>query len=215
MERARTNRPPPPPGEVAERSEAGEGSCSPPSPPLRTRPTREYLRKPSAKADARAEQTLARARELRRNATLSERSLWNLLRRNRLGLKFRRQHPIGRYVVDFYCHAAALAVELDGLVHGSQQEEDEARDAWLRTQGVDVFRMSVPRYESNRLDAADLILRLCSKRAAERSRTSEGEAVKKTEKIEPSPPHCAAAPLRSAPPPEGEGGLAPFGSTNR
>ena len=58
---------------------------------------------------------LERARALRREATDAERFLWSLLRnRQFLGLKFRRQHPLGGYIVDFYCHEARLGIELDG-----------------------------------------------------------------------------------------------------
>ena len=58
---------------------------------------------------------LERARALRREATDAERLLWSLLRdRQFLGLKFRRQHPLGGYIVDFYCHEARLGIELDG-----------------------------------------------------------------------------------------------------
>lgn len=68
------------------------------------------------------------ARQLRRRETPAERVLWQALRRNRLrGLAFRRQHPLGPFVVDFYCPARRLVVELDGEVHDDQAEQDEAR----------------------------------------------------------------------------------------
>ena len=72
---------------------------------------------------------------LRKSATETEERAWWLLRNRRLtGLKFRRQHPIGRYVVDFYCVKSRLAVELDGSVHAqpSHARKDAAKDAFLR-----------------------------------------------------------------------------------
>jgi very-short-patch-repair endonuclease len=85
-----------------------------------------------------------RARELRRKMTSSEIRVWLYLRRRRLdGWKFRRQHPIGTYVVDFYCPAARLVVELDGDSHdGSKDEYEDRRQAWLESQGYRVLRLS-------------------------------------------------------------------------
>jgi very-short-patch-repair endonuclease len=84
------------------------------------------------------------ARELRRNATSAEAFLWELLRNRRLGgFKFRRQVPIGGYVVDFYCHEARLGVELDGTGHDDPNCEryDEARsEALERSDGVTIIR---------------------------------------------------------------------------
>jgi very-short-patch-repair endonuclease len=65
------------------------------------------------------------AREMRQNATAAEALLWELLRNRRLaGFKFRRQVPIGGYIVDFYCHEARLGVELDGTPHDDPESED-------------------------------------------------------------------------------------------
>ncbi len=87
----------------------------------------------------------ARGRRLRRDATDAERTLWRRLRRKQLdGLKFRRQHIIGRFVLDFYCHECRLAVELDGGQHGeaAQSRRDDARTAFLDRRGVAVLRYS-------------------------------------------------------------------------
>jgi len=76
--------------------------------------------------------------------TLSEVALWTALRGKRLeGLRFRRQHPLGPYVVDFYCAAHRLAVELDGAVHSSEAgaDRDAERDLWIGRQGVRVVRI--------------------------------------------------------------------------
>jgi very-short-patch-repair endonuclease len=59
------------------------------------------------------------------------------------GLKFRRQHPFDPYVLDFYCHEARLAVELDGMSHDQQGERDARRDAYLAEQGVKTYRIAV------------------------------------------------------------------------
>ena len=75
--------------------------------------------------------------------TLPEVLLWNELRRSDASLKFRRQHPIGPYVVDFYCASARLAVEVDGAAHdmGENPVRDEQRDAWLAARGICVLRI--------------------------------------------------------------------------
>ncbi|MBM3550290.1 MAG: endonuclease domain-containing protein [Alphaproteobacteria bacterium] len=83
------------------------------------------------------------ARKLRRNMTVAEEILWRSLRGSGLdGLKFRRQVPIGKYVVDFLCIEHRLVVELDGLPHDKddQKQHDAVRDAWLRGQGYRVLR---------------------------------------------------------------------------
>jgi very-short-patch-repair endonuclease len=69
--------------------------------------------------------------------------LWQLLRnRQRCGKKFRRQHPLGPNTADFYCAEAKLVVEVDGSPHqtGEGKQKDAARDAWVRSQGIEVLR---------------------------------------------------------------------------
>ena len=86
----------------------------------------------------------ARARSLRQQSTWAERQLWRLLRSRRLaGYKFRRQRVAQRYYLDFYCHEAKLAIELDGSGHGfpKQQQHDRKRDELLAEQGVLVKRI--------------------------------------------------------------------------
>ena len=83
------------------------------------------------------------ARELRKNQTSAETLLWNLLRgRKLLGLKFRRQHQLGKYVADFYCREAQLVIECDGSAHrGNEQwQHDQNRDAYMISQGIRVMR---------------------------------------------------------------------------
>ncbi len=87
---------------------------------------------------------LDRAREMRMKATPAEAFAWELLRDRRfMGLKFRRQHQIGKYIADFYCHDERLVVELDGSVHevDEQREADSNRDAYLESLGMTVVRV--------------------------------------------------------------------------
>ncbi|MBW4622611.1 MAG: DUF559 domain-containing protein [Cyanosarcina radialis HA8281-LM2] len=84
---------------------------------------------------------LQRARELRKQQTSAEELLWECLRDRRfLKAKFRRQHNIGKYIADFYCHAALLAIEVDGAVHDSQLVGDADRDEWMQSHGLKVLR---------------------------------------------------------------------------
>jgi len=88
-------------------------------------------------------QTIARARRLRRAMTPPELRLWTALRMRPDGFKFRRQHPFGPYVLDFYCDAAKLGIEVDGAAHdlGCNPVRDLARDVWLRRRGIEVLRI--------------------------------------------------------------------------
>lgn len=72
--------------------------------------------------------------------TDSERLLWTRLRAEQLGVKFRRQHPLGHYVADFACLDPKLVVELDGSQHAEQVEYDARRDAFFEQQGFTVLR---------------------------------------------------------------------------
>ena len=82
-----------------------------------------------------------RARRLRRNQTDAEARLWSRLRRNALGVSFRRQHPLDPYIVDFVCLEARLIIEADGGQHNEERAEHDARrTAWLREHGYDVLR---------------------------------------------------------------------------
>ena len=84
-----------------------------------------------------------RMRKLRCASTFPERLLWSRLRAGRLaGLKFRRQHAIGPYVVDFFCSGASLVVELDGLSHVGRVAYDTARAIFLKSKGFHVIRYS-------------------------------------------------------------------------
>jgi len=82
------------------------------------------------------------ARRLRREMTAPERFLWEALRNRRAGSKFRRQTPIGSFIVDFACHEAALVVEIDGEHHDAVK--DAIRDGWLEANGWMVVRYGNP-----------------------------------------------------------------------
>ncbi len=101
------------------------------------------------------------ARNLRRNSTDAERRLWFNLRANRLGFKFKRQVPIGTYIVDFVCFEKRLIIELDGSQHMDNQAYDMARSNWLHSRGFKVLRFwnnEVLQQTSSVLDAIIKIL---------------------------------------------------------
>lgn len=84
-----------------------------------------------------------RARLMRKNLTAAESILWQRLRRKQVGgLRFRRQHPIGRFIVDFYCAEARLVIEVDGEIHDEpgHTESDEDRQRFLQALGLRVLR---------------------------------------------------------------------------
>jgi len=82
-----------------------------------------------------------RARELRTDSTDSERRLWQKLKRRQIaGVKFRRQQPIGPYIVDFVCLERCLVIEVDGGQHSERLDEDTKRSQWLEAQGFRVLR---------------------------------------------------------------------------
>jgi very-short-patch-repair endonuclease len=86
-------------------------------------------------------QTTQNARRLRSAMTDAERRLWHSLRVRQIdGQKFRRQYPLGRYIVDFVCLERRLIVEVDGGQHSERQVEDTIRSQWLRNKGFRVVR---------------------------------------------------------------------------
>lgn len=83
---------------------------------------------------------LERAKELRREMTPAEKILWREVRAKKLGVRFRRQQIIQGFIVDFYCHKAALVIEVDGDIHDLQQEEDARREKVLSALGLRIVR---------------------------------------------------------------------------
>jgi very-short-patch-repair endonuclease len=83
-----------------------------------------------------------RRRALRSTLTSPEARLWSCLQRSQLGCKFRRQHSLGPFILDFYCPSKRIAIELDGAAHDSERawHYDEARSQYLRANGITVIR---------------------------------------------------------------------------
>jgi len=109
--------------------------------------------------------TIKKAKYLRRTLSAPEARLWSRLRRRAQDRPvFRRQHPIGPYVLDFYCAKARLAVEIDGQSHdmGDRPERDLRRDAWLRGRGVTVVRIPADELIRRADEAADAIVRMAA-----------------------------------------------------
>ncbi len=109
--------------------------------------------------------TIASARRLRRALSPPEARLWSRLRQRAPGSPvFRRQHPIGPYVLDFYCAKARLAIEIDGMRHdvGDRPERDIRRDAWLKAHGVTVMRIAATEVTSAVDETADGVVRMAA-----------------------------------------------------
>lgn len=102
------------------------------------------------------------ARSLRRALSLPEKLLWVRLRGTKV--RFRRQHPIGPYVLDFYCPAAKLAIEVDGAAHdfGDRPRRDELRTEWLQGRGLKVVRIAAKQVLADPDQVAEALIRLCS-----------------------------------------------------
>jgi very-short-patch-repair endonuclease len=117
----------------------------------------------------------SKARELRRIPTEAEKALWKALRRDQLGVSFRRQHPIGHYVLDFYCPSAGLAIEVDGGQHaaGHQKEVDHRRDQWLLANGVRMLRFWNNEVLSNLQGVLQTILTDLKKTPSRRAKRAE------------------------------------------
>ena len=102
---------------------------------------------------------MSRARELRKKMTPAEIELWNHLKNKQiLGLRFRRQHPIDIFIVDFYCHNIRLVIELDGGIHNNPEntEHDKNRTAELERFGIKVIRFN----NEEVMDDAEKVVRI-------------------------------------------------------
>ena len=92
-----------------------------------------------------SEEIIRRVRLLRKSMTFAESLLWMCLKKKQIqGIRFRRQHPIRNFIVDFYCHSANLVIEIDGGVHQEeeQKERDENRTVDLKNLGLTIIRFS-------------------------------------------------------------------------
>ncbi|TAD74942.1 MAG: DUF559 domain-containing protein [Sphingomonadales bacterium] len=110
--------------------------------------------------------TVKRARKLRGEMSLPETILWRELRKRPGGHKFRRQHPAGVYVLDFYCAKARLDIEVDGWAHENHEraERDRARSAFLRSQGIATTRIPAQRVLEDREAVVRRIVVICDER---------------------------------------------------
>ena len=106
---------------------------------------------PKARAHLIAPAILERARDFRHPLTPPEAKVWQAVRKRQLGFKIRRQHPIGRFIADFYCAEARLVIEIDGDTHAApdQAAYDSARTAWLEERGYKVIRFQAGEVDRN------------------------------------------------------------------
>jgi very-short-patch-repair endonuclease len=112
--------------------------------------------------------TVKLARKLRSEMTLPEGLLWRELRQRPGDFKFRRQHPAGLYVIDFYCAAAKLAIEVDGFAHATAEvmQRDAAKSRFLRSQGVATLRVPDKAILQDIQAALVRIVEVCDQRLA-------------------------------------------------
>jgi leucyl-tRNA synthetase len=107
---------------------------------------------------------IPRAKEIRSNMTASEKALWEALRNSAIGLKFRRQHIINQFIVDFVCLSKMLVVEIDGIIHDNQKEYDEGRTAELNRLGFEVIRFTNEELALNLIAVVEKIKSICESR---------------------------------------------------
>jgi very-short-patch-repair endonuclease len=135
--------------------------------------------------------TVKRARKLRSEMSMPETILWRELRKRPGGHKFRRQHPAGVFVLDFYCAKARLGIEVDGWVHDNpaRAERDQSRSHFLRSQGIATTRIPAQRVLEDLEAVVRRIVVICDERI---------------EKLMVPLPHPAAKALDGPPPRAGE-----------
>jgi very-short-patch-repair endonuclease len=112
--------------------------------------------------------SVKRAKRLRQELSLPETLLWRLLRTSPNGHKFRKQHPAGPYILDFFCARANLAIEIDGYAHdtGDRPQRDERRDQWLADQRIDTVRIPATDVLRDVTGVADAIVAVVEERLA-------------------------------------------------
>ena len=143
---------------------------------------------------------LERARDMRSKATPAEAFAWELFRDRRfLGLKFRRQHQIGSYVVDLYCHEKKLVVEFDGSVHGGRKRQpmDAKRDSYLKSLDMTIVRIKNEHLLDDTGEALNEIAEaVAPSHAAKGVSTTELQSEEPKAKILPSPSGREAGPYQ-------------------
>lgn len=114
---------------------------------------------------------VAKARTLRADMSLPEVLLWCELRQHS-EVKFRRQHPVGPYVLDFYCASVKVGIEIDGIAHdmGDRPERDAKRDRWLSEQGIEVIRIPASDVLGSPSDIAEALISRCRRQCPSVSR---------------------------------------------
>lgn len=113
----------------------------------------------------KAARNIDRARQLRREMTLPEVLLWNRLRKAPDGVIFRRQHPVGKHIVDFYCAKARTCIEIDGIAHdmGDRPLRDQEREIAIKGLGYDLIRVPAADVLKSTDDIADALVRYCKR----------------------------------------------------
>jgi very-short-patch-repair endonuclease len=108
--------------------------------------------------------TVKLARKQRKQMSWPEVILWRRFRQRPGGLKFRRQHPAGAYVLDFFWSDASIAIEVDGISHemGSRPEHDQQRTAWLEARGIELIRVSASEVTKSPDAVAEAIIAACA-----------------------------------------------------
>ncbi len=138
----------------------GEGSAELTPPPEECVPPTRFV----VRGQRVTDEKVRLARELRQEMTPAECALWEQVRANRLGHHFRRQQVIDGYIADFYCHTAALVIEVDGPVHGDQIEYDQRRTAAFAERGIRVMRFRNEEVLTNAGGVAAGIAAACGER---------------------------------------------------
>jgi very-short-patch-repair endonuclease len=135
------------------------------APPRHGEGDRDAKRRGGGAAAPNVPPNVERARKLRRDMSYPEVLLWQRLRGSPMGIRFRRQHPVGEdYVADFYCSAARLVVEVDGEIHATDaaRKKDRTRDTYLRGRGLNVVRVAARDILGNADRAAEAIVSLAA-----------------------------------------------------
>ena len=100
------------------------------------------------------------ARGLRKRSTETEKILWEVIRKKRLGYEFHRQVPIDHFVVDFYCHELMLGIEVDGGIHNAQEERDQERQLILESMGIRFIRFTAARVKMSLAEVTEELIQM-------------------------------------------------------